>query len=97
MPNETSFLYKLRHITRYYRQFSKQNEKGHKWEELSTRAKLEVATASLHNVIYNIKKQGEVNQYKRILEEIETRKPKVPWLILELNGKRWGINVHHFF
>lgn len=74
LPKDVSFLYKLRHITRYYRQYSKQKaKKKHKWEELNTRAKLKVAMASLHNDIYNVGKQGEVNQLKSSSEDIEMR------------------------
>lgn len=76
LPKDASFFYKLRHISMYFRQLSKQKAKEHRWEELSARAKLEVVTASLHNDIYNAEKQGEVNQYKIILEDIKTRKTR---------------------
>ena len=56
LPKDAPFFSKLKHITGYYRQYSKQKAKEHMWEELSTRANLEIATANLHNDIYNIKK-----------------------------------------
>lgn len=74
LPTEAPFFHKLRHITRLYRQFSKQKAKEHKRKELNTKAKLEVATAILHEDIYNEEVQGEVNQYQRKMEDIETRK-----------------------
>lgn len=76
LPNDVYFLYKLRHITRFYRQYNKQKAKEHKLEELSTRAKLKVATASLHNNICNVGKQEEVNQLKSSTEDIEMRKAR---------------------
>ena len=56
LPKHEFFLYKLTHITRYYIQYSEQKAKKHKWEELSTWAKLEIVIASLHNDIYNVQK-----------------------------------------
>lgn len=76
LPKDASFFYKLRHISRYNRQYSKQKAKEQRWEELSIRAKLEIAMASLDNDIYNIENNGEVNQHKYILEEMETRKAR---------------------
>lgn len=76
LPIEASFLHKLKHITKLYRQFSKQQAKEHKREELNARAKFEVAMARLHNDIYNVELQGKVNQYKRMIEEIATRKAR---------------------
>lgn len=51
-----TFFYKLMHITRYYRQFSKQRAKEHKREELNARANLEISMASLHEDIFNEEK-----------------------------------------
>lgn len=56
--------------------YSKQKVKENRLEELSTKAKLEVATASLHDDIYNVKNQGEANQVKNILKDIEMRKAR---------------------
>ena len=39
-------------------------------------ANLEVATVRLHDDIHNVELQLEVNQYKRIIKEIETWKAK---------------------
>lgn len=50
--------------------------KEHKREELYARANLETTTAKLHEDIYDINKQGEVNKYKSIIEGIEIRKEK---------------------
>ena len=47
--------------------------KKHKREELYARANLETATARLHEDIYDLDKQSEVNKYKNIIEGIETR------------------------
>lgn len=68
-----SFFYKLMQITRIYRFVSKQKAKEFKKEELDTRASLEVATALLHEDVYNEDKQGKVNQLRNKLDEIETR------------------------
>lgn len=70
------FFCKPRHISRYYRQYSKQIAKEHKREELYARANLEITMAWLHDDTYNEEKQGEANKYKRIIEEIESRKAK---------------------
>lgn len=64
------------HVTRFYRQYSKQKAKENKREELNARANLEIATASLHDDIYNVGKQGEVNLLKRTIEDIKTRKAR---------------------
>lgn len=76
LSRDATFFSKLRHVTRYYIQFSKQKAKEHKREELYARANLESATARLHEDIYNEDKQGEVNKYKNIIEGIETRKAR---------------------
>ena len=76
LPIDASFFQKLRQITRLYRQFSKHKAKEHKREELNARANIEIATAKLHEDIYNVELQGEVNQYKQVLEEIEMRKAR---------------------
>lgn len=51
LPTNATFFFKLRHISRLYRQFSKNKAKEHKREELNARANLEVATAKLHDNI----------------------------------------------
>ena len=51
-----------------------QKAKEFKWEELNIKANLEVATAELHNDIYNIDLQGKVSKYKHLLEESDMRK-----------------------
>jgi hypothetical protein len=68
LPRETLFLHKMRHITRFYKQFNKQKTKEHKMEELNAMASLEIATTRLQEDIYNVEKQGEVNQYKSAIE-----------------------------
>lgn len=90
LPKDMSFLYKLRHITRYYRQYSKQKVKENRWEEFSTKAKLEVATTSLHDDIYNVEKQGEVNQLENILKDIEIRKAKGAAIKSRVKWKKVG-------
>ena len=73
---EATFFSKLRHVTRFYRQFSKLKVKEHRREELNTRANLETATAQLHEDIHNTEKQGEVNKYKSIIDGIEDKKAR---------------------
>ena len=73
---DASFLFKFRNITRYYRQYSKFKVLESRIIELDAKAKLEVATAQLHNDIYNVELQGEVSHFKRILEKIELRKAR---------------------
>lgn len=75
-PAYATFFYKLWHITKFFRQMSKQKAKDFKREELNTRANLELVTATLHEDMYNIDQQGEVNRLCSSLEEIETRKTK---------------------
>ena len=77
LPRDATFFSKLRHITRCYRQFSKQMAKEYKKEELYTRANLETTTARMHEDSYNEDKQREVNKYKGIIEGIEERKARV--------------------
>ena len=73
---EATLFHKLWHIIRLFRQFSKPKTKEHKREELNARVNLEVATARLHDDIYNVELQREVYQYKRTIEEIERRKAR---------------------
>ena len=70
------FFYKLRQITRFYKQMSKQEAKEFQRDELDTRANLERAIAVLHEDVYNEAKQGEVNKLRHKVEEIETRKAR---------------------
>ena len=76
LPKEASYFFKLRNITRYYRQYSKLKAQEFRKIELDARAKLEVATANLHNDIYNVELQGEVSRYKNILDEVDMRKAR---------------------
>ena len=73
---DSYFFQKLRHVTRLFRQISKDKAKEFRKEELDARAKLEIAIASLHEDIYNVDKQEEVSRLNNILEEIETRKTR---------------------
>ena len=50
--------------------------KEHKREVLYARTNLEPATTRLHEDVYDMDKQGEVNKYKNIIEGIETRKAR---------------------
>ena len=76
LPEVNSFFSKLRHISRVFRQFNKRKVREYKKKELDTRAKLEVAVATLHEDVYNIDKQGVVSQLQQCLEEIEIRKAR---------------------
>ena len=76
LPEGSFFFHKLRNVTRLYRQLSKLKAKKFRKNELDTRAKLEIAIASLHEDIYNMDKQEEVSRLNNVLEEIETRKTR---------------------
>lgn len=74
MP-ETSFFSKLRKVFRLYRLLSIKKTKDFRRKELDVRAKLECATVSLHkDVIYDMGKQGKVEELKNALEGVESRK-----------------------
>lgn len=75
-PNDASFFYKLRHITRLYRQISKQKARDFKKKKLDTGADLEKATAEMHEDVYNEAQQGEVSRLKHKLDELKTRKAR---------------------
>lgn len=70
------FFYKLRIISRLYRQYSKYKAKQLRRVELDTRAKLEINIAKLHEDLYNVDKQGEVNLLQNTLDGIETGKAR---------------------
>ena len=76
LPENTSFFHKLRDIKRFYRHHSKTNAKEFRKVELDTKANLELATAILHEDIYDVDKQGEINRFKKYMDEIETRKAR---------------------
>ena len=56
LPQTTYFFSKIRHISRVFKQLSKPKARDYKKEELDTRAKLEVAVATLHEDVYNVDK-----------------------------------------
>ena len=70
----TNFFYKLRNISRFYRQACKQKAKDNRRIELDTKAKLEVAMAKLYEDVNSFEKQCEVNRLKNTIDSIETRK-----------------------
>ena len=76
LPSDASFFSRLRYISIFYKKLSKHIAKEHKMAELNTRENPEIATTNLHDDIYNVKKQGEVNQHKRALEGRKTRKAR---------------------
>lgn len=76
LPKEASFLFEFRNITRYYTQYSKLKVQENRKIKFDVKAKLEVATANLHNDIYNVDLQGEISRYKSILDEVEVRKTR---------------------
>ena len=84
LPKEASFLFKFRNITRYYTQYSKLKVQENRKIEFDVKAKLEVATANLHNDIYNVDLQGEISRYKSILDEVEVRKTRGVMVILKV-------------
>jgi hypothetical protein len=76
LPENTSFFHKLRNIKRYYRHHSKTKTKEYRKVELDTKTNLELATVTLHEDVYDVDKQEEVNRLKKDMEEIETRKAR---------------------
>lgn len=54
-----------------------------------------MATTSLHDDVYNVDKEGEVNKFKRSLKQIEQGKLEEHQLGLGLSGRVWGIHVPH--
>ena len=74
LPEDANFFYKLRNISRFYRQVCKQKAKENRRIELDTKAKLEVAMANLHEDVNSFEKQGEVNRLKNTIDNIQTRK-----------------------
>ena len=76
LPENTSFFHKLRDIKKFYMQHSKTKAREFRKVELDTKPNLELATATLHEDMYDVDKQGEVNRLKRDLDEIETRKAR---------------------
>ena len=74
LPEGANFFFKLRNISRFYRQACKQKTKENRRMELDTKAKLEVAMANLHKDVNSFEKQGEVNRLKNTIDSIETRK-----------------------
>ena len=67
MPKDATFFYKLRNLTRFYRQASKQKTMLNRKLELDILAKLEIASANLHKDINNFEKQGEVSRLNEIM------------------------------
>ena len=65
LPSDALFFSRLRYISIFYRKLSKHIAKEHKMAELNTRENPEIATTNLHDDIYNVNKQGEVNQHKK--------------------------------
>ena len=76
IQDNTFFFYKLRYIQKFYKYYSKTNDKEYRKLELDTKANLELATATLHEDFYNVDKQEEVNQLMRAMKEIETKKAR---------------------
>lgn len=55
---------------------------------LYRKANQEVTTLTLYEDVYNIDKQGGVNQLKRPMEEIETRKTKRAVIRSKINDNK---------
>lgn len=71
---KNSLFSKMRYISRINRKISEKQTREHKREELDTRVNLEIAVATLHDDVYNLDKQGEINHLRQILDGIETKK-----------------------
>ena len=76
LPEGASFFHKLRNTTRFYRYFSKIKAKKFRKKELDTKARLEVALATLHEDAYDTGKQGEVSRLTKVMEELENKKAR---------------------
>ena len=76
LPEGASFFHKLRSTTRFYRYFSKLKAKEFRKKELDTKARLEVALATLHEDVYDAGKQGEVSRLTKVMEELESKKAR---------------------
>lgn len=90
LPDDASFFFKLKDITRFFRQQSKRHTRENKKEELDIKAKLEIASTKLHEGMYNITLQGEVSKLSKAIEEIKigkargaTIRSKVKWKQME--------------
>ena len=99
MPEDAIFFYKIRNIRRFYRLASKQKAMVNRRMKLDTLAKLEIATANLHEDINNFEKQGEVNKLREVMRSVETRKingtalrSRVKWLQV---GDRYSKEFFH--
>lgn len=90
LPDDASFFFKLRQITCFFRQHSKQRAKENKKEELDIKAKLEIATTQLHHNMYNTEIQGEVSELSNALEEIEVWKARGAPIRSKLKWKQVG-------
>ena len=76
LSEEGTFFFKLRNVARFYKQASKKKTMKNKKIELDISAKLELATASLHEDINNFEKQGEVNRLRVVMGIVESGKAK---------------------
>jgi hypothetical protein len=76
LPENTLFFHKLRDIKRFYKHHNKTKAKEYRNVELDTQANLKLATATLHEDVYDVDKQGQVNRLKKDMDEIETKKAR---------------------
>ena len=93
--NGKAFQKKQLSISRFYRWWNQQMKNKLTCEELDSWANLESATASLHEDVYNIGKQGQVNELSWKPQATETRKArdfaiisKVKWK--NVSDRCWG-------
>lgn len=75
-PGRGTILFKLRYLSRFYRQLSKQKAQEFGKEERDVRAKLELAIVALHGGSYDCDKQGDVSELNGSLDGIEIRKAR---------------------
>lgn len=95
--DDAFFSVKLRYITRFFRQYSKHWARENKKEELDIKAKLKIASAKLHEDMYNVATQGEVSELSKALENIEIKmRGGSHWVQSQLETSGWQMTAEFF-
>ena len=90
LPTQTSFLSKLRVISRLYRQVSKSKTTELRRLELDTNAKLGIATAKFYKDPYNITRQEEVNHLQDKIDGMETHRARGATIRTKIKWQKVG-------
>lgn len=85
LPQEHTFFSKQ--VSRLYQVLSIKKTKNFGKGELDLRAKLKQATTYLHEDVYNMEKNGKVEELKNALEGVERRKT---WGATIRSGVKWN-------